>query len=106
MVISPAALMSQIGRMVSGRSSSSEPDPEKSPSVPYEPLVIDIIVVRTMLVRRLRLPLDIIESILDYGEYWAHSTNSIDYMEEHKSPLRIMGSSQSEDKFLVSPLHT
>lgn len=68
------------------------------------PTPIDIVVVQIMLTRAKRLPPDIVDAIFDHAEYWAHSTNEIDFMVEHKHPLRINGTSATEDKFLVRPV--
>ncbi|KAG9252506.1 uncharacterized protein F5Z01DRAFT_232268 [Emericellopsis atlantica] len=67
----------------------------------YEPTPTDIFVVRAMLVKAMRLPPDIVDAVFDYAEYWAHSSNYIDYIEEHKNPLRILGGSASENRFLL-----
>lgn len=67
----------------------------------YKPTPIDIVVVRIMLTRSTKLPPDLVDSVFDYAEYWAHSTNAIDYQAETQDILRISGSSETEDKFLV-----
>ena len=69
----------------------------------YQPTPTDIYVARAMLVKAIQLPPDIVDAVFDYAEYWAHSSNYIDYIEEHKSPLRILGGSPSENRFLVCP---
>ncbi len=68
----------------------------------YNPTPIDIAVTRIMLARSKRLPPDIVDAIFDFAEYWAHSTNAINFTTEHQDYLRISGSSQVETKFLVS----
>lgn len=68
----------------------------------YHPSPIDIFVVRIMLIRSVKLPPDLVDVIFDYAEYWARSTNAIDYRAEHQELLRIYGSSKTEDQFLVS----
>lgn len=98
MAISPAAIADQMSKMFFGTSSS---EPEKKGDA-YDPTPVDIVVVRTMMCRAKRLPPDIVDVIFDHAEYWAHSTNQIDYLEEHKSPLRITGSGKKENRFLVS----
>ncbi|KAL2212832.1 hypothetical protein CC79DRAFT_1330138 [Sarocladium strictum] len=67
----------------------------------YKPSPIDIVVVRTLLTRGRKLPPDLVDDIFDYAEYWAHSSNEIDYILEQKLPLRIAGRSQKEDHFLL-----
>lgn len=68
----------------------------------YHPSPIDIFVVRIMLIRSVKLPPDLVDVIFDYAEYWARSTNAIDYRAEHQELLRICGSTKVEDEFLVS----
>ena len=72
------------------------------PAGPYEPTPLDICKVRALMVARIGLPEEIVDSIFDFAEYWAHSSNYIDYMEEHKDPLRIAGGCRLENRFLVS----
>ncbi|GJN69483.1 hypothetical protein ACCO45_002294 [Purpureocillium lilacinum] len=67
----------------------------------YNPTPIDIAVTRIMLARSKRLPPDIVDAIFDFAEYWAHSTNAINFTTEHQDYLRISGSSQVETKFLL-----
>ncbi|UNI13589.1 hypothetical protein JDV02_000317 [Purpureocillium takamizusanense] len=67
----------------------------------YHPTPIDIAVTRIMLARSKRLPPDLVDAIFDYAEYWAHSTNAINFTTEHQDHLRISSSSQVETKFLL-----
>ncbi|KAM5349103.1 hypothetical protein ACJ41O_008926 [Fusarium nematophilum] len=67
----------------------------------YNPTPIDIVVTRVMLTKGKRLPPGIVDVIFDFAEYWAHSSNEIDYMAEHNGPLRVHGSSPAENKFLI-----
>jgi hypothetical protein len=67
----------------------------------YHPTPFDVVVVRIMLSRSVKLPPDLVDAIFDFAEYWARSTNVIDYQAEQQEPLRISGSSASENKFLV-----
>ena len=102
-MISPGALVDRINNlttMVFGNASS-----ESTADGGYDPSPMDVFVVREMLSRAIRLPPDIVDVIFDYAEYWAHSTNYIDYLEEHKTPMRVVGTSKSENRFLVSIFH-
>lgn len=74
------------------------------PAGPYEPTPLDICKVRALMVARIGLPEEIVDSIFDFAEYWAHSSNYIDYMEEHKDPLRIAGGCRLENRFLLRSL--
>lgn len=48
-------------------SSSSEPQP-------YEPSVLDVVVAKLMLQQGLKLPPEVVLSILDFAEYWPHTS--------------------------------
>lgn len=63
---------------------------------------IDIYVVRAMLSKAKNLPADVVDMIFDHAEYWVHSSNEIDYRVEHQEPLRVVGRSPAENKFVVS----
>lgn len=84
-------------RAQSSNSTSDAPDDDDS----YKPTPIDIVVTRILLTRGLKLPPDIVDAIFDFAEYWAHSSNEINYLLEHKSALRINGRSPKEDHFLL-----
>jgi len=63
---------------------------------------IDVVIARIMLTKGKKLPPDVVDIILDFAEYWAHSSNEIDYKLQHQHPLTVIGGSPSENKFLVS----
>jgi hypothetical protein len=69
---------------------------------PFDLTPIDVVVTRIMLTKGKKLPPSVVDVIFDFAEYWAHSSNEIDYMAEHQSPLRVNGASASENRFLVS----
>ncbi|KAI1068077.1 hypothetical protein LB507_004316 [Fusarium sp. FIESC RH6] len=62
---------------------------------------IDVVVARIMLTKGKKLPPDVVDIILDFAEYWAHSSNEIDYKLQHQHPLTVIGGSPSENKFLL-----
>ncbi|KJZ75191.1 hypothetical protein HIM_05385 [Hirsutella minnesotensis 3608] len=63
----------------------------------YRPTPIDIVVTRVMLTRSKGLPPDVVDDIFDMAEYWAHSTNAVNYQTEHQDHLRI----SQDSKFLL-----
>jgi hypothetical protein len=64
---------------------------------PYEPTVVDVLVVKAMLNKAFALPPELLNTILDQAEYWPHSTS-----EWSGGPLSIYGGRPSrEDVFLV-----
>ncbi|OAQ60010.1 ankyrin repeat protein [Pochonia chlamydosporia 170] len=104
--IVPNMLLARLRQMPLLPQDREQPEPQPSDKTDtndglYHPTPIDIVVVRTMLTRSVKLPPDLVDAIFDYAEYWAHSTNVIDYQAEQQEPLRINGSSMSEDKFLL-----
>lgn len=100
--IMPFSLVQRLRSMnISGASSGSTSD--TTPEDSYAPTPTDIVIVRIMLTRgnKWKLPPDIVDAIFDQAEYWAHSSNEIDFKVEHKSALRIVGRSRAENRFLV-----
>ncbi|KND89120.1 hypothetical protein TOPH_06154 [Tolypocladium ophioglossoides CBS 100239] len=87
----------------------ADPDPEPTPNLEptpggddrYNPTPMDVVVTRIMLIRSKPLPPDLVDSIFDLAEYWAHSTNAINYHAEHRDHLRVVGSSEAENQFLI-----
>lgn len=68
----------------------------------YLPSPSDIVDLRATLVRAKKIPLDIVDEIFNFAEYWACSSNVMDYIEEHGDTMKVMGRSRCEDKFVVS----
>lgn len=79
-----------------------EEDEKKSTSPVKDLTPIDIVIARIMLTKGKKLPPDVVDIIFDFAEYWAHSSNEIDFLAEHSNPLMINGGSPVENKFLVS----
>ncbi|KAL7784353.1 hypothetical protein V8C37DRAFT_395912 [Trichoderma ceciliae] len=63
---------------------------------PYEPSPVDIAVVRAMFFRAKKLPPDLIDTIFDFGEYWAHSTTQL-----HERIDIMAGNEERENRFLL-----
>lgn len=65
----------------------------------YDPSPIDVAVVRIMLVKATKLPVDIVDGIFEQAEYWVRTTSRADY---HARPLRVSkGAGAVQDRFLV-----
>jgi hypothetical protein len=79
--------------------------PRLSSPVGYEPSPMDIVIIHEMLARLLKLPPDIVQGILDHAEYWAHSSNEIDFEQEQRAPLRVSGRTRQEEKLMVGAKH-
>ncbi|RGP68386.1 hypothetical protein FLONG3_8159 [Fusarium longipes] len=74
----------------------------KEPAVSEEGISpIDVVIARIMLTKGTKLPVDVVNIILDFAEYWAHSSNEVDFNLQHQNPLKVNGQSASEDKFVL-----
>lgn len=72
------------------------------PPISYEPTILDVLVVKAMLNRALRLPPEILDAIADWAEYWPHTSTEIDYT-NRPAHARKDASLAVENQFLVSP---
>lgn len=99
--IIPALLIHRLRNMEDARSDEARAEKAPADDGRYNPTPVDIVIARIMLTRAKSLPPDLVDSIFDYAEYWAHSTNAINYNSENRDHLRINGSSHIENKFLV-----
>ncbi|KAL2161018.1 hypothetical protein VTH06DRAFT_8731 [Thermothelomyces fergusii] len=59
----------------------------------YEPSFADVLVTKAMLSRAFRLPPEIVDTIVDYAEYWPHTTTQVDATDDS---LAARGSIHSE----------
>ncbi|KHO01349.1 uncharacterized protein MAM_00350 [Metarhizium album ARSEF 1941] len=107
----PNLLLARLRRMpmISQPHEAPEPRPSDKSDADdgtYHPNPIDIVVVRIMLTRSVKLPPDLVDIIFDHAEYWAHSTNVIDYQADQQEPLRICGSSRAENRSRLAQLRS
>lgn len=79
--------------------SANEPSAEEENS--YNPSPVDIGIVRIMLARAMKIPPTLIDEIFEHAEYWASSSNEVDFNLEHQAPMTISGSRQRENTFLL-----
>ena len=83
--------LNEVARDGPSRRSSSASDDR-----PYEPSLVDIALVKAMLIRAKKLPPDLVDTILDMAEYWAHSTTRLD------ERIGILGGNEErENRFLA-----
>lgn len=66
---------------------------------PYEPSILDVLVVKAMLNRAFALPLELIDTVLDMAEYWPHSSAVVQIRKTVHGGRRGL-----EDQLLVGPL--
>jgi hypothetical protein len=79
---------------------SSNSDTSATASAPYEPRVVDVLVVKAMLNKALNLPPEIINAITDLAEYWPHTTTEASF----QPPVVASGGlGLKENMFLVCP---
>ncbi|EJT71099.1 hypothetical protein GGTG_12120 [Gaeumannomyces tritici R3-111a-1] len=69
-------------------------------SAPHRPSVLDVVVAKAMMVKALTLPLELVNRIMDFAEYWPHTSAQLDYGAAPRAVAR--GSSPQEDVFLAS----
>lgn len=91
---------------------ASEPEDQKERTAeeilkdPFEPQVLDVIVVKAMLVNGLHLPPELVDSIIDHAEYWPHTSTEVNFT-KHPSGFHTVGflttAEDSENELLVSP---
>lgn len=71
-------------------------DASDDPSHVHEPSAMDVVVTKMMLQQGLRLPPEVVLSVLDFAEYWPHSTAVMD------RSLTVTSGGESENAFIVS----
>ncbi|KLU92665.1 hypothetical protein MAPG_11609 [Magnaporthiopsis poae ATCC 64411] len=72
------------------------------PPTPHQPSVLDVLVVKAMMTKALTLPLELVNRIIDFAEYWPHTSAQLDYGGTPHPVAR--GSSPLEDVFLLRTL--
>lgn len=80
---------------------AENPIPESSSSTEnrYSPTVEDVLDVKKMFIDELELPLELIDSVIDFAEYWPHTSSFI--RPPAGNPLIIRGQGGHEDQLLV-----
>jgi hypothetical protein len=66
------------------------------------PRLSDVIEVKNMLLKAYALPLDIVDAIVDYAEYWPHTTMSTKEPSWARACPRFPSPGTSEDRFVIS----
>lgn len=87
-----------------GQNNGQSPAPGwfSRPRQPFQPGVVDVVVVKAMMGKSLSLPPEILDIIIDYAEYWACTEASIAFTSANRP--RINGSGRgvgSENKLLI-----
>ena len=70
----------------------------------YQPSVEDVLQVKQSLFKELRLPIELVEVVIDLAEYWPHTTSVTTNDADH--PISVRSGAEFENRFLVSRLHT
>ncbi|KAJ3496374.1 hypothetical protein NLG97_g2704 [Lecanicillium saksenae] len=108
--IIPDQIMRRISRMNSSADDGGAGDSSAESDVPhagkhnedghYDPSPIDVVVVRIMLAKATKLPVDIVDGIFELAEYWVRTVTAVDY-----SDSRLTVSNDGiQDRFLVRSL--
>ena len=68
----------------------------ESPEAPrvYEPTVEDVVSVKTFFFKKYALPIELLDAIIDFAEYWPHTTTKLTQQTSIRSGSR-------EDQMLV-----
>ncbi len=108
--IIPANIISRIQALGIGQApdAATEGDSDAIPGTPhagkhnddghYDPSPIDVVVVRIMLAKATKLPVDVIDGIFELAEYWVHTMTAADYTGHELT----VSSRSIQDKFLAS----
>ncbi|KAK4171605.1 hypothetical protein QBC36DRAFT_91426 [Triangularia setosa] len=65
----------------------------------YKPSITDVIVVKAMLVKGLRIPVEIVDSIVELAEYWPHVTAEVIWGD--KDSNQVYSGPDRENQFLL-----
>jgi hypothetical protein len=81
-----------------GATTNEQPE-ETSPhnAVRYQPSIEDVISVKGNLMKRTRLPLEIVDAVIDFAEYWPHTTTIWPGPQ-----ASVRAGSDHENRFMVS----
>lgn len=79
-----------------GPGSSGPGSNSSASSIEYQPSALDVVVVKAMLTNGLRLPHEIVLSLLDHAEYWPHTTTTLDHSRT------VSSGAGRENQFIVS----
>lgn len=94
MSIEPVAAAPGHAGEESGPAASSHVSPDTQPGT-FEPSPMDVIVARAILSQGLKLPHEIALSILDFAEYWPHTSTVLDH------PITVNSGRGREDQFVL-----
>lgn len=79
-----------------GAGSSGSSSNSTASTIEYQPSALDVVVVKAMLTNGLRLPHEIVLSLLDHAEYWPHTTTTLDHSRT------VSSGAGRENQFIVS----
>jgi len=92
------ALSNLVSKMILGGTADERAE------MPWEsPSVMDVLTVKAMLFKCLELPPELIDVIIDYAEYWPHTTAYTNFKGESRAIYGSRGT--GEDVLLVSADH-
>lgn len=67
---------------------------------PFSPKADDVVAVKKFFLERAKLPLELVDAIIDLAEYWPHTRSVFQRLD---NPLYVRGGGSDENQLLVSP---
>jgi hypothetical protein len=78
---------------------------DDKPQAEHQPSLADVLVVKAMLSQGLKLPVELVDVILDHGEYWVHSSSSLSSVESGSGQSIVVGVRRAnENRFILRSL--
>jgi len=85
-----------------GQTDDETRQPEVASASRYLPTIKDVLVVKAMLLKGKRLPIEMVDLVLDHAEYWPHTTAFVEPRPGGNGLLSIYGGQHdNENRFLV-----
>jgi hypothetical protein len=95
-----SGLVSYIFNTLSTALRELQMDDTKTPPAPYQPSVGDVLAVKDVLFNKLNLPLEIVDFMIDFAEYWPHTST----IRSGDGELKVRaGQHLNENQLVVSP---
>ncbi|EPE35268.1 hypothetical protein GLAREA_10965 [Glarea lozoyensis ATCC 20868] len=73
---------------------------ESEPSEPFSPTADDVVEVKKFFLESAKLPLELVDAIIDQAEYWPH-TRSVFHRHESENPLYVRAGGVEENSLLL-----
>jgi hypothetical protein len=95
-------LPSRGGPPADNNASTAQEEEQDPADAVFHPTIADVAVVRRIFnTPRAFLPTELVDEILDYAEYWPHSSTHVNFVAERGTPLGCSGDTQNQDALVV-----